>query len=139
MLDLTKLRDAITALDNSVQYIARLQDNPNYDYIAFETSRAGVIHNFETAYELCWKIMKRWLDKNFNVESETSKSKKQLFRIAGEYALIDNFALWVTFNEKRNLTAHTYNENTAEEVYIIAVKFLPEAKKFLSILETRND
>jgi len=139
MLDLTVLKNAITALDNSVQYSARLQNNHECDIVAFETSRAGVIHNFETAYELCWKMMKRWLDKNFNLESETNKSKKQLFRIAGEYALIDNFALWVTFNDKRNLTAHTYNGDTAEDVYNIALIFLPEAKKFLSVLETRND
>lgn len=139
MLDLSSMEKSIRALENSLESVKRLQGKQVYDNTDFETMRAGVIQNFETAYEQSWKMMKRWIDDNFEMENETTKSKKQLFRLAGEFNLIDDFQLWVSFHEKRNLTVHTYDGDTAEEVFEAAVRFLPEGKKLLAILESRND
>lgn len=43
--------------------------------------------------------------------------------------VIDHVEKWIEFLNARNLTSHTYNESTANEVYAIAKDFLAYAKK----------
>lgn len=38
------------------------------------------------------------------------------------YGLIDQLDVWFEVHEARNLTSHTYNQKTAEEVYQIALR-----------------
>jgi hypothetical protein len=42
------------------------------------------------------------------------------------------------YHEQRNETAHTYDEETAAEVFATAKIFLKDAQAFLSSLEKRN-
>lgn len=61
-LNLTNLEKALKSLDRSLS-ITRSQERMSaMDEALVETVRAGVIQNFEVAYELCWKYMKRWLE-----------------------------------------------------------------------------
>ena len=61
-LDLTSLSKAVEALDRSLAAVERAQ--AIRDAALQETVRAGVIQQFEVAYELSWKFLQRWLREN---------------------------------------------------------------------------
>jgi nucleotidyltransferase substrate binding protein (TIGR01987 family) len=101
--------------------------------------RARVIQNFEFTYELCWKFMRRWLDANLGSTYVEGVTRRQLFRLSAENKLIGDVDKWMEYHEARNETAHTYDENTAEEVFKTAREFIADAERLLKALEDRND
>ena len=79
--------------------------------------------------------MKRYIEmEDSTVEILTIKD---LFRIAGEKGLIYDFHKWVEFHNARNKTSHTYDEDTAKEVYATAKEFKTYVKDLISALEKR--
>ena len=104
-----------------------------------EVIKAGVIQNFEFTYELCWKLMKRWLEMNLSPGLMEGVTRKQLFRYAAENFLIEDFNAWLLYHELRKKTSHTYDQEVANEIFNNAGMFLKDAKKFLKALEVRND
>ena len=95
--------------------------------------RAGVIQNFEFTYELCWKFMRRWLEVNLGSVYVAGVSRRQLFRLSAEHRLLDDVDRWMEYHDARNETAHTYDENTAEEVFETAHRFLYDAQELLGL------
>ena len=138
-LDLTSLDKAVATLKRAVteagssEFMDRLTD------VQREIVRAGVIQNFEFTYELCWKFMKRWLERNLGSSHVDGVSRRELFRLAMEHHLIQDSAIWFDYHEARNKTAHTYDEETAMAVFTVATQFLGDAGKFLKALVARND
>jgi len=103
----------------------------------FETLRAGVIQNFEVAYGVAWKMMKRWLEINVSPTLFEGTTKKELFRHAAENHLIADTVPWFDFHRSRNITAHTYNQANAKAATELARKFFSEATDLLNRLEQR--
>ena len=137
-LKLTSLSKAITALNKSLSLMRSADVIKNADLL--ETVRAGVIQNFEVAYELCWKFMQRWIRENRSAEdAENPRTRKELFRLAARYGLISDPKPWFEFGLGRNLTSHTYDESQAENVLALAEKFLPHAMELLKNLEKTDD
>lgn len=139
-LDLTSLRKAVESLERAVSvvndetFFAGLSDE------ARETIKSGVIQNFEVAYELCWKYAQRWLRENTQVEqSENPRSRKEIFRLAARYGLVNNPETWFSYGDARNLTSHIYSENTAESVYNTALVFVKDAGYLLKKLEESKE
>jgi nucleotidyltransferase substrate binding protein (TIGR01987 family) len=105
-----------------------------------ETLRAGVIQQFEVAYEQCWKLLQRWIRENIDPEqADHPRTRKDLFRLAAQHQLIDDPMPWFTFGDARNLTSHTYDEATAQHVFAIAHDFLPHAQILLVRLHHANN
>lgn len=138
-LDLSGLKRAITSLEKAIKITvaAHLKNQVNTD--EEEVLRAGVIQNFEFTYEICWKFMKRWLEANINNSTIDGLSRKELFRIAAESQLITNTEDWFFYHKARNEVAHTYNIETAQNVYLAALRFATDAKILLQVLESKND
>ena len=136
-LELTSLENATVSLERSIHaastYAATLPPELK------DTVRSGIIQNFEVAYELSWKMMKRWLEANLSAESVDGVSRRELFRRAAENRLIDDVDLWMSFHAARNETSHTYDNNTAEEVSDSAQHFAAAARSLLASLRARND
>ncbi|MBN2313361.1 MAG: nucleotidyltransferase substrate binding protein [Sedimentisphaerales bacterium] len=138
-LDLSSLRKAVESLEKALNvandeiFMSRLNDDQK------KTVRAGVIQNFEFTYELCWKFMRRWLEVNLGMAYVAGVSRRQLFRLSAEHRLIDDVDRWMVFHDARNETSHTYDENTAEDVFETAQTFLDDAQVLLEALEARND
>ncbi len=139
-LDLSSLRRAVESLKNTLEvaadkdFIAGLSDSQK------DAIRAGVIQNFEVAYEFCWKYIQRWLKENVTAEeAEYPRTRKELFRMAARYGLIKDPLPWFSYGDARNLTSHTYDEKKAESVYKTAMGFIYDAKYLLEELEKRND
>ena len=104
-----------------------------------EAVKAGVIQNFEVAYEQSWKMMRRWLEVNPVAGDVSGASMRQVYRLTAKAGLIDDVELWMKFHQARNQSSHTYNVKTAELVFSISSQFLPEAQRVLGLLEARND
>jgi nucleotidyltransferase substrate binding protein (TIGR01987 family) len=136
-LDLASLESAVASLERSIRaaaaHEASLPDELR------ETVRSGIIQNFEVAYELAWKMMKRWIETNISAGAVDGVTRRELFRHAAENRLIGDVDLWMGFHASRNETSHTYDQETAEEVGVSARDFLPAARSLLTALRERND
>jgi nucleotidyltransferase substrate binding protein (TIGR01987 family) len=80
-------------------------------------------------------MMKKFVE--IDHERIKSSTRRGLFRETGELGLIDDFNKWLKFNDARNLTSHTYDENTAKEVYTTAKEFDKYVKMFISNLNEK--
>lgn len=136
-LELTSLENATASLERSIQAATKFQATLPPELR--ETVRSGIIQNFEVAYELSWKMMKRWLETNISAESVDGVTRRELFRLAAESRLLEDVDLWMSFHAARNITSHTYDNNTAEEVSERAEQFVAAAQSLLASLRARND
>lgn len=135
-LQLDRLTKSIDSLERSVKTASKLETS---DEDLQETVRAGVIHSFEVAYELSWKIMQRWLQENIGTDYVNGLDRADFYRLAAENRLITDSARWIDYHRARNATSHNYNEDVAENVFAEAIEFVHDAKQLLSRLEVRND
>ncbi|MHB1664177.1 MAG: nucleotidyltransferase substrate binding protein [bacterium] len=137
-LDLSSLQKAINSLGRAIKVAdSVIKGDVNTD--EEEVIRAGVIHNFEFTYELCWKFMKRWLEINIGGANLDGATRRELFREASKSGLIDYIDSWMEYHGARNETSHTYDNDKAEDVFDVTKNFLKDAKQLLSILEKKND
>ena len=74
--------------------------------------RAGGIQFFEMSFELAWKMLKDYLES----EGFEPKSPKATLKQAFQSDLIEDGHIWMDALDDRNLTVHTYDEETAEEI-----------------------
>lgn len=135
-LQLDSLAKSIDRLERSVKAANKLDTS---DEDLQETVRAGVIQHFEVAYEVSWKMIKRWLEENIGAASVDGVTQRNLFRLGAENRLIADSELWMDYHKARNSTSHTYNEDAAESVFAKAAEFVHDAKHLLKMLEARND
>lgn len=137
-LDLESLEKAVDTLHRSI--LIADQNVNTVDPALREVIRAGIIQQFEVAYEQCWKFMQRWLRENSEpLESTHPRSRKELFRLAARHGLVSDPRPWFTFGEVHNLTTHTYDETKAEKGYETAKQFSPHAQELLQKLKQAND
>jgi len=133
-LDLSALNKAVHSLEEAVtngcdqQFMSSLTPSQNKLIVS------GVIQNFELTYELCWKFIKRWLAENLGKTHVEGATRRELFRLAATHKLIASVDDWMFFHQARNQTSHTYDEDTAKEVFSVAQKFVQYAKDLLRIL-----
>ena len=135
-LELDSLKKAIGALDRSLR-VADEQSGGGEDLV--ETLHAGVVQNFEVAYEQCWKMMTRWLEVNASPGDVDGVTRRQLFRLCHENRLIDDVDGWMDFHRSRNEASHTYNTEIAKNISIVAKEFPSEAAIVLSRITEHNE
>lgn len=136
-LDFSSLEGAANTLERSVK--AAAAHAASIPRELQETVRSGIIQNFEVAYELSWKMIKRWLESNVGPGSADGVTRRELFRLAAENRLLEDVDLWMRFHNARNESSHSYDNETAEEVSRCAVDFAPAARALLAALCARND
>lgn len=138
-LDVTALTQSLTSLE---EVVARYTD-PKFmntlDDWAQAGFAAGVIQNFEFCYELAWKFMRRWLEQQEGAERVSGVPRRELYRIAHKYGLIDSVDRWMDYHEHRNLTSHTYSQVVATEVAHSAVEFLEDYRHLVNVLSKHNE
>jgi nucleotidyltransferase substrate binding protein (TIGR01987 family) len=92
--------------------IARLEEAlalPKNDIV-----RDSAIQRFEISFELCWKLLKAYLEEEHNF---SCTSPRACFRAAFKHGVIADDPFWIELTVLRNYTVHTYNEERAEYVY----------------------
>lgn len=78
-----------------------------------ELEQQGLIQAFEYTHDLAWKTIKDFLEYQGNTGIYGSRdATREAFRLG----LIEEGEVWMNMIRSRNLTPHTYNEDTAEEI-----------------------
>jgi nucleotidyltransferase substrate binding protein (TIGR01987 family) len=73
----------------------------------------GLIQAFEFTHELAWNTLKDFLE---NRGVQNLYGSKDATREAFRTGLIENGEAWMDMIQSRNLTSHTYDEATAEQI-----------------------
>jgi len=95
--------------------------------------KEGLIQRFEYTHELAWKVMKDFLMQKGNT---TLFGSKDSTREAFETGLIQNGEMWMDMIDSRNKTSHTYNEETADDIFTkIVDHYLIEFQGFRDHME----
>ena len=97
-----------------------------------EALRDSIIYKFEFTFELAWKTIKEYLEKE---GYEEINSPRKVLKQAFEINLIKDEEIWSNMLEARNSTAHKYDEEQAifyEDV--IKKKYFKELNNLLGVL-----
>lgn len=137
-LNLDSLAAAVQALANAVDVVSSPEfaaADPRWRDILV----AGVVQHFEFTFELCWKMLKRQLEREVPSPSDLDgASYRELFRLGHERGLVTAVEPWFEFRELRNMTSHTYAREKALKVASGAPMLLAQSRKLLSAIEARN-
>ena len=89
----------------------------------------GMIQGFEFTHELAWNVLKDYLEEKGIVGVIGSKDAT---RLAFKNGLIEDGEAWMEMIKARNLSSHTYNQETADEIVDkVLVRFYPAFEQFL--------
>jgi len=124
------------ALDKLVEAVKRIQKdfpidkdgNIDDDQFLDDILKEGLIQRFEYTHELAWNVMKDFL---VNSGNNNIFGSKDATREAFSVGLIENGEIWMDMIKSRNKTSHTYNEETADEIFLkIMHQYLQEFIQF---------
>lgn len=73
---------------------------------------SGIVKDFEIVYELGWKALKTFLEK----QGHQTQSARDTFSEAYRLNYLSEQNVWLEIIEDRNLTVHTYDEQFAQEL-----------------------
>jgi nucleotidyltransferase substrate binding protein (TIGR01987 family) len=100
--------------------------------------KQGLIQAFEYTHELSWKCLKDFLE--YRGSTQQIFGSKDATRQAFSYGIITHGEVWMQMIQSRNLTTHTYDEDSVEKIvdvilgnYIFRFQELEES--LLKILE----
>lgn len=79
-----------------------------------EINQAAIIHAYEYTFELWWKAVQRYLE---YVGTVQDYGPSATIKNAFQYHLIEDGQIWMDMLKDRNLTAHTYKEDIANDIY----------------------
>lgn len=112
---------ALRKLSQAVEYIKHNfidEDEPIDDsdkgYVLDEMIKEGLIQRFEYTHELAWNVMKDYATYQGNTNVGGSRDAT---REAFQLKLVSDGKIWMDMIGSRNKTSHTYNEETADEIY----------------------
>lgn len=96
--------------------------------------KQGVVQAFEFTHELAWKTMKDFLESKGNTEIYGSKDA---VRQAFKYGIISDGDVWMKMILSRNITSHTYDERTVDEIVdLVSDEYINAFRAFMCKLET---
>ena len=99
-----------------------------------DLEKQGLIQAFEFTHELAWNVLKDYLEFQgvFNLTGSRDTSRE-----AFQKNLITRGEDWMEMIKSRNLTSHTYNNKTAEELTLYIVqKYHPCFVEFKSKMQS---
>ncbi|MBS1685809.1 MAG: nucleotidyltransferase substrate binding protein [Bacteroidetes bacterium] len=113
-------RKALQKLDKAVTVLKHNEPDEDEDYAAIkEMLKEGLIQRFEYTHELAWNVMKDYAEYQGATNIAGSRdATRQAFAMQ----LITQPEQWMNMLQSRNLTTHTYNADTADEIYTKIVK-----------------
>lgn len=98
-------------------------------------NRDATIKRFEFTAELSWKCIQKFLAD----QKIFCRSPKECLKEGFKFGLVEDDARWLEIFEDRNLTAHTYDEETAKEVYSRIPQYLGIFNKLKETLQKNYD
>lgn len=83
-----------------------------------QLEKQGVIQAFEFTHELAWNMLKDFLRDQGN---QNIKGSKDATREAFKVELIQDGEQWMAMIQSRNISSHTYDERTAEQLVDVII------------------
>ena len=98
--------------------------------------KQGLIQSFEYTHELAWNVLRDYFLDQGNTDITGSKDAT---RTAYKYGLIQEGDTWMEMIQSRNLTSHTYNQETADSIVSnILNSYFTEFKSLIEELESKK-
>ncbi len=121
-LDITPLVNATARLREG---LARHQADP-----ADEQLRDGLIQRFDFTYELCHRMLRRFLRQSAASPTDVDRMEfRDLIRTANQQGLLlGDWPAWHRYRDMRARTSHAYHAAIAQEVAAAIPAFLAEAE-----------
>ena len=107
-MDIQRYSNYKKALSNLMEAIDLMSQRP-----LTNLEKQGVVQAFEFTHELSWKMIKDFFDSQGNVVIYGSKDAT---REAFKFGLIKDGDVWMRMIKSRNITSHTYDEKTVDEI-----------------------
>lgn len=126
-----KLEEAVLKI--KVEYQINEDGTINKDSFLDDIIKEGLIQRFEYTHELAWNVMKDFL---VNAGNNNIFGSKDATRKAFAAGLIKNGEVWMDMIKSRNKTSHTYNEETADDIFMkIVHEYHQEFNQFKNRME----
>lgn len=132
---LHKLTQSIDYIKNN--FIPQKASAQDENMVLDEMLREGLIQRFEYTHELAWNVMKDYAVYQGNSSIGGSRDAS---REAFQLQLIADAHVWMDMISSRNKTSHTYNEETAEEIFSkILEEYYPAFIAFKNKMEEKRN
>ncbi|NQY81167.1 MAG: nucleotidyltransferase substrate binding protein [Candidatus Caenarcaniphilales bacterium] len=123
-------KDSFLALKKALLRLSEaLKENYQKNHLVIDAA----IQRFEFCIELMWKNLKRFLE----YEGINASSPREVLKEAFAINMISEEEIWLNMLRARNLTSHTYNEDTAMNIYQELPDFYQKMKETVESLEEK--
>lgn len=98
-----------------------------------ELEEQGLIQAFEYTYELAWKTLQDFFkDRGY----QETVGPRLVIELAISTGVVKNGDVWMRIFKHRNLSTHTYDEKTAQELIMsIRAEYVSAFKQLVDLLE----
>lgn len=129
-------RKALGKLRETVNYIQNEVENKETPSVLDNIVKQGLIQSFEYTHELAWKVIKDYFIDQGNPNITGSRDAT---REAFQLRLISDGEAWMDMIKSRNLTSHTYDEDTANHIYQQILKaYFPAFEAFEQVMQDKR-
>lgn len=132
VVDISNLESALQTLKHSMEI---LKENETCEFA--DMLEDSCIKRFEYTLELSRNIMKKVLKKIYG-KSEDELTVNNVFRLMQGYKYINNWENWRNYYEKRNNTAHEYNQEKSRELINLIPLFIEDTDFLVKNLKEKN-
>jgi len=102
-----------------------------------DLEKQGLVQAFEFTHELAWNVMKDFYENQGEVGLQGSRD---VVRLAFMRGLVKSGDIWMEMIKSRNLTSHTYDEETVDEIVnIVKTEYIHEFTELQVELESRKN
>lgn len=101
--------------NNYVKCLAVLSKADKEKSLIDEIYRMGIIAQFNLTFELAWKAIKETLELH-GVNLANTGSPREILKSAFSIGFLSDEDIWLDMLQKRNISIHVYDENTAMEL-----------------------
>ena len=127
---------ALAKLTLAIDYIQKSKKLDDVENVLEDILKEGLIQRFEYTFELSWNVMKDYAYYQGNADVSGSRDA---IRFAFSSQLIEKGELWMEMIKSRVKTSHTYNEETAQEIFLkIIQEYHAEFVKFQLVMEGKR-
>ncbi len=134
---------ALRKLSQAVEYIKHHfvdEEDPTGESesgdVLDEMIKEGLIQRFEYTHELAWNVMKDYATFQGNTNVGGSRDAT---REAFQLKLVSGGKIWMDMIGSRNKTSHTYNVETADEIYSkVMNEYYPAFLEFQKNMEAKR-
>ena len=125
-------KKALSKLSEAIDYLKDF-DSDETSSVLDEILKEGLIQRFEYTHELAWNVMKDFAEYQGNFDIKGSRDAS---REAFKMKLVLNGDVWMDMIANRNKSSHTYDEETAKEIFLrILTDYYPAFIEFSANME----